>query len=92
MNSREHEKTPTMRDIRRQYGLTSRAVAEAAGVDLQIEYLMEIGGLVSNDNIARVLEALSRLTGEYYTIDNVSGICTAPTRNIVHEHNQNLLS
>jgi hypothetical protein len=77
---KELERKPHIRDIRRQYGLTSRAVAEAAGLDLQTEYLLEIGGLVSNKEVEQVLQALSRLTGEQFTRENVRGLCVAPNR------------
>jgi hypothetical protein len=80
MEARESQRKPNMRDIRRKYGLTSRAVADAAGVELQIEYLLEIGGLVSKQEVEKMLEALSRLTGEHFTTENVSDICVPPNR------------
>jgi transcriptional regulator with XRE-family HTH domain len=89
---KELERKPHIRDIRRQYGLTSRAVADAAGIDLYTEYLLEIGGPVSNREIEQVLQALSHLTGEQFTRDNVRGLGIPANRiarnssqiNIVH--------
>jgi len=80
MKAEESENKPKIRDIRRKYGLTSRAVADAAGVELQTEYLLEIGGLVSSGEIEKVLDALSRLTGELFTSENVGGLCIPTSR------------
>jgi hypothetical protein len=77
---KELERKPHIRDIRRQYGLTSRTVADAAGLDLYTEYLLEIGGLVSNREVELVLQALSRLTGEQFTRENVRGLGLSANR------------
>ena len=74
MERNDLERKPHIRDIRRQYGLTSRAVADAAGLDLHTEYLLEIGGPVSNREVEQILQALSYLTGEHFTRDNVRGL------------------
>ena len=71
MDRKNKNQTQNIRDIRRQYDLTSRQVADAAGVDLQIEYLMEIGGMVSTTQAEQILQALSRMTGQHYTLENV---------------------
>jgi hypothetical protein len=55
---------PTLQTARREAHLTSREVAEAAGVPLGIEYQMEIGGIVSQEDAEKILAALSRLSGE----------------------------
>ncbi len=62
---------PTLQEVRRKTAQTSRQLAEAAGVPLRIEYLMEIGGSVEQKDAERILEALSRLTGETYSLNNV---------------------
>ncbi len=80
MDAKEVKRKPKIRDIRRQYGLTSRDVADAAGVELQTEYLLEIGGLVSSKEVECVLDALSHLTGEQFTSENVGGLCAPPNR------------
>lgn len=55
--------------------MTSREVADEAGVALRIEYLMEIGGAVCAADATKVFRALSKLTGQNYTIENVEGVC-----------------
>jgi hypothetical protein len=62
---------PTLQALRRKTPLTAREVAEAAGVPLRIEYVMEIGGVVSQQEAEKVLAAFSRLTGETYSLTNV---------------------
>jgi hypothetical protein len=52
----------TMRDIRQSHGVTSQDLAKMAGVPLRIPYLMEIGCPVSQNDAAKVLQALSTLT------------------------------
>jgi hypothetical protein len=65
---------PTVAKIRREHpGLTSRQVADMAGVPLRIEYLMEIGGTVSRQEADQVLRALSTLTGVHCTFQTVGG-------------------
>jgi hypothetical protein len=66
---------PTLQQIRREHNITSRAVAEEAGVDFRTEYLMEIGAAVTRDDALKILSALSTLTGECYAVDTVSGLC-----------------
>ncbi len=66
---------PTLQQIRwTQQGLTSQALAQAAGVPLRIEYLMEIGAWVSRQEAEKVLVALSQIAGHKYTLENVEGI------------------
>ena len=65
---------PTLQDIRREYNISSRALAEAAGLELRVEYLMEIGGPVSRENAERVLQALSSLTNKLYTDRDIRGL------------------
>ena len=62
---------PTLQTLRRKTPLTSREVAEAAGVPLRIEYVMEIGGVVTKEDAENVLAAFSRLTGRPYSLENV---------------------
>src|SRR5579875_649584 len=50
--------------LRREKGLTSRQVAEAAGVSLREEYLFEIGGIVSKEIEQKIMQAFQQLTGE----------------------------
>ena len=72
---------PTLQQIRREHNITSRAVAEEAGVDFRTEYRLEIGAAVERDDALKILHALSTLTGERYAVDTVGGLCivTVPT-------------
>ena len=54
--------------VRRQAGLTSRAVAETAGVPLRDEYIFEPGAKVDQETKQKLIQALSRLTGHTYTL------------------------
>jgi hypothetical protein len=68
-------KLPTIQQIRRKHDLTSRIVATTANVEFHTEYLLEIGAFVDQGDVLKVLQALSILTGEQYTLDNVGGLC-----------------
>jgi hypothetical protein len=61
----------TLMQVRRESKLTSRQLANAAGVPLHVEYLAEIGGLVGKVEAESLLGALSHLTGKEYTLQNV---------------------
>ncbi|HEY4034336.1 MAG TPA: hypothetical protein VGL94_10270 [Ktedonobacteraceae bacterium] len=52
----------TIKDIRQRHGVTAQDLAEMAGVPLRIEYLMEIGCPVSQNDAVKVMRALSALT------------------------------
>jgi DNA-binding XRE family transcriptional regulator len=71
---------PTLQQIRREYNITSRAVAEEAGVEFRTEYLLEIGAAVKREDALKILSALSTLTGQRCALDTVGGLCigTAP--------------
>ena len=59
----------TIRGIRQRYGITAQDVAQMAGVPLRIPYLMEIGCPVSQEDAAKVLQALSLLTNGHSTVN-----------------------
>ena len=61
----------TLMDVRKASDLTSRQLADAAGVPLRVEYLAEIGGVIEEIDARRLLEALSNLTGKRYTVKDV---------------------
>jgi hypothetical protein len=83
-------KLPTLQQIRREHTITSRAVAEEAGVDFRTEYLLEIGAAVERDDALKILSALSTLTGERCAVETVGGLCivTASTVKKRHEGTQ----
>lgn len=55
--------------IRQAHNLTSRQVADQAGLPLRVEYVAEIGGLVGKEDGEKIAEALSDLTRKHYTLD-----------------------
>ena len=77
---RSRAKLPTIQQIRREHNLTSRVVAATANVEFRTEYLLEIGAFVDQGDVLKVLQALSTLTGEHYTPENVGGLCIAAPR------------
>jgi len=62
---------PSLMQVRREHDLTSRQLADAAGIPLRVEYVAEIGGLVEEMEAGLLLEAVSNLTGKQYTLKNV---------------------
>jgi hypothetical protein len=62
----------SLRTIRMDKGLQTSDVAKAAGVPLRVVYQAEIGALIDVNDAQRILHALSYLTGETYSLDNVS--------------------
>jgi len=68
----EKESRPTLMQLRRSLGtITSRQVAELAGVPLHEEYLMEIGRPVTRQLAETILHALSLLAGQHYTLEDI---------------------
>jgi hypothetical protein len=70
-NDSDQPGLPTLQDLRRKTQFTSRQVAEAARVPLRVEYAMEIGGIVTQENAKKVLAAFSHLTGTQYSLRDV---------------------
>jgi hypothetical protein len=52
----------TIKAIRQRHGVTAQDLAAMAGVPLRVEYLMEIGCPVSQEDAAKIWRALSALT------------------------------
>jgi hypothetical protein len=57
--------------IRQAHNLTSRQIADKAGLPLRVEYVAEIGGLVAKEDASKIAEALSVLAGKRYTLDTL---------------------
>ena len=68
------EKKPTLLQVRRHHHLTTKEVADLAGVPLRIAYLMEIGGITEREDVQKILAALASLTQQVYTVDDFSNI------------------
>ncbi len=62
---------PRLMQLRHDHGLTSQELAQAAGVSLREEYLMEIGAVVNREDALKILQALSTLCGQPYTLNDV---------------------
>lgn len=67
----QSEQKETIKQIRQRYDLTAQRVAEMASVPLRVEYVMEIGCPVSKEDAEKVMQALSALTGDRFTLLNV---------------------
>jgi transcriptional regulator with XRE-family HTH domain len=52
----------TIKDIRQRHGMTGQDLAEMAGVPLRVEYLMEIGCPISQNDATKIMQALLTLT------------------------------
>lgn len=65
-----HTQHLNFHEIRRESGLTSRQVADAANVPLRDEYMFEIGGVISHDAKEKVIQALSILTNHQYVLSD----------------------
>ncbi|HLZ62214.1 MAG TPA: hypothetical protein VKR06_35155 [Ktedonosporobacter sp.] len=55
--------------IRQEHHLTTAELAQEAGVPLRVAYLCEIGGWVDEEEARKVVNALSRLTEKFYTLE-----------------------
>jgi hypothetical protein len=77
---------PTLQQIRREHNITSRVIAEEAGVDFRTEYLLEIGAAVERDDALKILSALSTLTGERCAVDTVGGLCIVGAPALKKQH------
>ena len=58
----------SFQQIRQAKKLTSRQVADAAGVPLREEYLYEIGGIIGPESKEKLIQALSSLTSYHYVL------------------------
>ena len=57
--------------LRQACGLTSRQVADEAGLLLRVEYLAEIGALVTAEDASKLAAALSKLAGKQYPVEQL---------------------
>ena len=65
---------PTFKDLLRKHKIALGAVAAQAGVEISRAYTMQQGGVIYGVYADALLAALSHLTGQNYTRDNVGGI------------------
>ena len=65
---------PTFLQIRAANNLSLEAIAEKANVPIEDVYYLEAGVPYPQEVIDKILGALSELTGEHYTMNNVESI------------------
>ncbi len=65
------EKKPTLLSIRQRTQISTEQLAQVAGVNLTEAYVVEIGGFVQKDIARRVIAAFVKLSGMYYTLDDI---------------------
>ena len=65
--------------LRRAKGLTSQAVADAAGVSLTDEYLFEIHCLTDETLKHTIIQAFSQLVGHPYSLSDFESVEEQPT-------------
>ena len=63
----------TLRGIKRQYRLSTYAIAAIAFVEPSIIYRLEQGGVLPKKQIEHILSRLSEVTGQNYSIETVGG-------------------
>ena len=68
------EEKPTFKELLRKHNIVLGAVAAQAGVEGRVAYKLEQGEVIHGVYADRLLAALSHLTGQTYTRENVRGI------------------
>ena len=61
--------TTNLMTIRQAHELTSKQVADKAGLPLRVDYVAEIGGLVADAK--KIAQALSTLAGKQYPLEEL---------------------
>lgn len=74
-----NKQLPRFQQLRREAGLTSQMVADAAKVSLTDEYLFEIGGRVNETIKHKIIQAYSTLIGHFYTLSDFEPVDEQPT-------------
>ena len=63
----------TLRDLKRKHNLSTYAIAAIANVEPSLIYWMERGGSLSKKDVEKILEHLSQVTGQEYSVETVGG-------------------
>ena len=63
----------TLRDIKRQYKLSTHAIAAIAFVEPSLVYRLEQGGALPKKQVELILHRLSEVTGQNYSTETVGG-------------------
>jgi hypothetical protein len=85
MNTSTNKRSLTFRSIRREKRLTFEAIATEAGFSSTTSvYLFEIGAIVDTHTKEKLIGALSRLTGQPYTLQDFTDDVKGPPITTVH--------
>ena len=63
----------TLRDLKRKHNLSTISIAAIANVEPGLVYWMEQGGALSKKDVEKILERLSQVTGQDYSVETVGG-------------------
>jgi transcriptional regulator with XRE-family HTH domain len=63
----------TLRDLKRKHNLSTIAIAAIANVEPGLVYWMERGGALSKKDVEKILERLSQVTSQEYSVETVGG-------------------
>jgi hypothetical protein len=63
----------TLLDIKRKHGLSTNAIAAIACVEPSLVYCMEQRGVLSKQELEKILGGISRVTGQDYSMQTVGG-------------------
>ena len=61
----------TLLDIRRTTNVTTKDIAERAGLSAGDVFVVEAGGYTTNENVQRVLAAFNQLSGMQVRLDDI---------------------
>lgn len=63
----------TLRELKRKHNLSTYAIAAIANVGPSLVYWMEQGGALPKRDVENILQRLSQVTGQNYSIETVGG-------------------
>ncbi|HVB25647.1 MAG TPA: hypothetical protein VNG51_27170 [Ktedonobacteraceae bacterium] len=63
----------TLRELKRKHNLSTYVIAAIANVEPSLVYWMEQGGALPKRDVENILQRLSQVTGQNYSIETVGG-------------------
>ena len=63
----------TLRELKRKHNLSTYAIAAIANVEPSLVYWMEQGGALPKRDVENILQRLSQVTGQDYSMETVGG-------------------
>ncbi len=67
----DRKKKPTLLSIRQHTQISTQQLAKEADVSLTETYVVEIGGFTHEDVARKVIAAFVKLSGVYYTLNDI---------------------